>query len=576
MKQRMMIAGFVILAVLMVWLLRLFWLQTFGAHQYSRDSVNLVEQSVRQRMDEYILDDGRARFVDRDGRSLGGEERQVLIVFPHYVKVATTTRNRRLCNILRADMAQWQHFLQRIKTLGKPLAWSLTFSGVPLAVNPEQVKQLQTVRIPGIAVASRYIHANETAVARHIIGAVNDKNPTDDSLVGVSGLERAFNQSERGVPLRRLGWLDYVGELRMVTDDNSYFPLQIVTTLDARLQRQIETEMESQRIAEGAVVVLDREHGDVIVMASRPHWPGVNTRLPGKGDWQNHAIQEMTPGSIFKIVTATAALAEGVETTQSEFVCNGALGKYKFVCWRKSGHGKLTFADAFAQSCNLAFADIASSLTSEMIADYARRFGLGRPIAQILPPVAEHGKHIEQRLLVEEQAGHIFAAATNRRDEGVTLQTAIGQRDVLVTPLQAANMVLTILNNGQLRAPRIVSEIRYRNGQLRESYSPHILQAHDPQLARVAPVIRAWMRQTVIRGTASALNRGDMFVGGKTGTAQIIRNGEKRVNQWFVGFGPQQDARYAIAVVVEAVHPHRPNLALPLTARIMEILANQK
>jgi cell division protein FtsI/penicillin-binding protein 2 len=182
-------------------------------------------------------------------------------------------------------------------------------------------------------------------------------------------------------------------------------------------------------------------------------------------------------------------------------------------------------------------------------------------------------------LLPDEQAGVVFAQTTDKHDEGALMQTAIGQRDVLLTPLQAANMVATILNDGELRAPRVVREIRYRNGQLRESFAPQVLRRGDAKLKEAAPVLRTWMRETVRSGTAQSLSQASVALAGKTGTAQVKlggeRAGEEVVNQWFVGYDVA-DERYAVAVVVEHMAPNDRQVALPIAMRVMNILTQDR
>jgi cell division protein FtsI/penicillin-binding protein 2 len=140
-----------------------------------------------------------------------------------------------------------------------------------------------------------------------------------------------------------------------------------------------------------------------------------------------------------------------------------------------------------------------------------------------------------------------------------------------MTPLQAANMIVTILNEGQLMAPRVVREIQFRSGVPKERFASQIIHTTNPERRRASRILRTWMRDTVTIGTAQSLDSAGEYLEGKTGTAQVFDQGQKKVNQWFVGAVAN---RFAIAVVVENVHPEAPQQALPLTQRLLGILQN--
>src|SRR5690606_15537971 len=115
-------------------------------------------------------------------------------------------------------------------------------------------------------------------------------------------------------------------------------------------------------------------------------------------------------GSIFKIVVAAAALEYGVAAPREKFVCNGEYGKYGFSCWKKDGHGHLTFEEAFAASCNITFAELAKRLTAEQLQHTANMLGIGRPIGweSVVSTNRSAGEVFRQ--FDAEEAGRVFAA----------------------------------------------------------------------------------------------------------------------------------------------------------------------
>ena len=585
MRKRMFFMLLTMMLGLLLWEARILWLQTVGGHDGTNPSASLVEQSVRQRMVSFELDDGRARFFDRNGQSLGGEERRVLVVFPKYKRDLQTATNRekmsrsdeRVRQILQADKRDWHTFIDGLKAEAR--VWQGAQAPFPQGLTVQQAEHLNALQVPGLAVANHYVRRTEQSVGQALIGTVGENarffqriyatsgaglNMPLIPKLGVSGLERSMESKTRGydgeiapVGARSITWLEPNGELRLIDQSSRHYPLRVVTTIDRALQARVEQAMAQMAVREGAVVVLDRRTADVLVMASRSR------------DGHNQALLEAKPGSIFKIAVAAAAVGTRAIGEESHFQCNGSYGKYRFVCWRRAGHGHISAAQAFAFSCNIAFAEMAKRLSPQIIERYAQYLGLAQQVGWSSSDDARF------RQLPEEQPGMIFANRTNMSDEGALIQTAIGQRDVLVSPLQAANMVATILNNGRLQAPRTVREIRYKNGQVRETFHEQVLRPADAEFRRIAPLLRQWMRETVRSGTAKALLRSPHTLAGKTGTAQV-KAGQgasqaEAVHQWFVGYDAA-DERFAVAVLVKHVHPHARQLALPLAARVFDIL----
>jgi len=244
------------------------------------------------------------------------------------------------------------------------------------------------------------------------------------------------------------------------------------------------------------------------------------------------------------------------------------LGKYGLSCWKQGGHGHVTLAEAFAQSCNVAFAALSERLTPEQIADTARRLGLGQTVGW----QGEVGGELFRQLDGEEP-GQFFSGSLSAVDGGAMAQTAIGQRDVRITPLQAANMMLTVLNRGQVVRPRAVSEINYRNGIALRRFAPQTLIDRSEGIsAATAATLQQWMRNVVTSGTGWRLNGSAWPLAGKTGTAQIPLPGGEGENEWFVGYGPADRPRYAAAVMIRKPLEDAEHTAVIVFGEIMDML----
>jgi len=326
--------------------------------------------------------------------------------------------------------------------------------------------------------------------------------------------------------------------------------------------------MSDQNMKRGSVVVLDAHSRDVLAMATLPEFHPSKINIE-QGNWVNRALSQTVPGSIFKTVVAAAVLEEGLVKEDEEFECEGHYGKYGFSCWKEGGHGKLTFSQAFAESCNIAFAKAILRLPADKLEEYAGKLGLMQQVGWHQEPFY---KMESFRQFSGENRGQIFSQGTSNRDEGVLIQTAIGQRDVQMTPLQAANMVATIVDGGKKEEVRVVKEIRYKTGSLFHSFEEKeiIGETISPS---TASKLKDMMEEVVQTGTGRALLDAKWKLAGKTGTAQIA--GGKN-NQWFIGYGPADNPQYVVAVVAEQEDASSSNKVIPIFKNIMNDLASNE
>ncbi|MFE6798775.1 peptidoglycan D,D-transpeptidase FtsI family protein [Paenibacillus chitinolyticus] len=590
---------------------RLFWIQVLRPHRFSSYEVDLVKNSVLQRQKSIVLDTGRGDMYDRNLKPLTGKTIRTAIIFPvHPDYTGSAEQLRKVSEAFGVTADDWKSFVKQVK---EPFLWtgSLTNSGggksggqlassesgesvkEPLELSSSQIALLEASGLSYVQVTDYKTRYPDHPAAAQVIGYIG-QNPerisglyarelaaghlTLTSEIGVSGLEKTFESRLRGIGERTLSVFTDAGKrpldalnARLISPDQSRYPLQLMTTLDSGIQRSIEERMTRRGITKGAVVVLDAANADIVAMASKPSFhPGEINAIDG--DWANLGVKAAAPGSIFKTVVAAAALEKGVVKPDETFDCHGAWGKYGFTCWKKEGHGKLTFEEGFAQSCNIVFGEVMRRLDSDELETYARNLGL-------LTPVGWKGSLTEGAAVAQldgEEGGQLFGAQTPRDDEGVRLQTAIGQRDVQVTPLQAANLVVTVLHRGKARSPRLVKEVRFRDGLTLDSFPPKFLPGAKEVLSpRVTSELLREMRLVVRSGTAGRLDAAKWPLAGKTGTAQVQSGPHETVNQWFIGYGPVDAPRYAVAVVIREAAPEAPSEAVPLAHEIMDMLADQ-
>jgi len=353
----------------------------------------------------------------------------------------------------------------------------------------------------------------------------------DTDMIGKMGLEKLFHEALRGQEGQMVKTINSVG--RNLREEQIIDPQRgadIHTLISLPIQQILEQVFPTEFT--GAALVLDPHTGAIKAMLSRPNFdPNIFLSPISFESWQE--LQEnqpflnrvcgasYPPGSIFKLVTISAALETNIVQPDEEHVCGGFhyFGKRKYWCHKHAGHGVLNTRQALAQSCNILFFNIARQVNIDLLAHYAHQFGLGQPTNMLLP---EKTGLVPTTQWKEQVKGE-------RWWPGETLSAAIGQSYLLVTPMQVARMIGSIFT-GQLVTPRILStqEIESQPVQIRPS-TLRFLQ-HS-------------MKKVVTTGTGRNLNKiKDITIYAKTSTAQTsglqnrFRGKQYREHGWFVGY----------------------------------------
>lgn len=307
----------------------------------------------------------------------------------------------------------------------------------------------------------------------------------------------------------------------------------LTLSIDFTLQRQAMDLLGSRR---GAVVLLDTRTGALRVMASSPGydpnrleeiWP----RLVQMEDSPllNRAVQgAYPPGSAFKVVTAAGALATSPGYAAGTFNCPGFLMVDGYKLTDLSAHGEVDLKKALAVSCNTTFAQLGLKLGSDGFYRTFKTFGLDQDPAAGVPvrpgTLATPGKMSSTELA----------------------SSAIGQGELLVSPLHMALVAAAIANQGVIMRPYLVDSVRDSAGETVQQavYRPWLTATSTD----ISEMIKAGMIDAVRYGTARAAAFSGVQVAGKTGSAQ---NPHGRTHAWFIGFAPAEQARLAVAVVLE-------------------------
>jgi penicillin-binding protein 2 len=432
------------------------------------------------------------------------------------------------------------------------------------------------------------------SLAAHLLGYVGEVNESelrDDTstyrlgdLAGKAGLEKAWDTDLQGTAGGEEVEVDAFGRRVRVLQQVPDLPGNTLTlTLDRDLQETAENALGA---ADGAIVALDPRNGEVLVMVSHPAYDAnIFARGIRRDEWRtlvqdpkhplnNRAVQgQFPPGSTFKIAVAAAALERGVATPASSVSCSGGIpfGNHFFRCWRKGGHGTVSFHTAIVQSCDVFFYTMGQRLGVDPIAEYAHRLGLGIPTGIGL----EH-----------EKTGTIPDTQWKRRRfdqpwfSGETLSVAIGQGYVTATPLQMANFVATVANGGTRYRPRYVKRIDSPDGTSSRETEPEVLGRADLKPSTLAQLHSA-MRDVVMNdsGTGKKARVVGVEVAGKTGTSQVVTMGDRersnkgaeatRDHAWFIAFAPVEAPEIAIACIVEHAGGGGGAIAAPIVQQIL-------
>lgn len=425
--------------------------------------------------------------------------------------------------------------------------------------------------VPGITWREKAIRTYPQGnLAGHVVGYIGEINAEtlarlktqgyrSGDHVGVSGLE---GWGEEYLSGRRGGTLAIIspdGRIVWTLAERPEQPSRdIHTTLDVQLQRAARDILGPHV---GSIVVLDVHNGDVLAMVSHPGYdPGVfvtgttEQRQALLNDPQrpflNRAIAGLyPPGSTFKIVTMSAGMEVLGLTEHHTYYCAGrwdgvADGATRY-CWLRSGHGTLNYLNGLVHSCDTVFWEVGKALNERdphALALYARGFGLGAPTG--LNALDEAGGLIPDP---DWKAAH-YSGAEQEWLPRDAVNMAIGQGDVLATPLQMANLVAAVANGGTLYRPRLVERITsVMEGTVQES-APQVLGQLPVSPANLQVVRRA-MEGVVTYGTASRAFYGATIpMAGKSGTSEAPPH---EPHAWFVGYAPAYDPQIAVAVVLE-------------------------
>jgi penicillin-binding protein 2 len=404
----------------------------------------------------------------------------------------------------------------------------------------------------------RYPHGEMLANTIGYVGEVSPKEldrsdgryrPGD--IVGKAGLEREYNSTLEGTDGMRRVVVNSVGKPVRTLEDIQALPGKpIQLTIDYDLQSIADTDFAGK---EGALIAMDARTGEVLAMVSRPTFNPNDfaVRIPNK-EWQqlnsdpetpllNRAIQaQLAPGSVFKVVMATAMLESKAIPASYKVYCPGYANFYGRVFHCDHAHGEVDLHKAIVASCDVYFYNVGKLLGIDRISYYAKALGLGHLSGIDLP--GEEPGLVPSEAWVERVYHHKWYP-------GSTISVAIGQGAVMVTPIQLARMVAAVASGGKLVQPHLLKD----DTDVKATSFP----LSDDTVEQVTQGMYGVVNEP--DGTTSGLVKlKNIEFCGKTGTAQTMgfdlqnRLGKHlKENGWFVGYAPRRNPEIVVAALVQ-------------------------
>ncbi|MFH1404859.1 MAG: penicillin-binding protein 2 [Patescibacteria group bacterium] len=567
-KKRLRFAIAIVVITFFILVSRGFYLQIIRGEYYHQ----VAEEN---RIQTEMLIPSRGKIYDKFGNTLAENDPSFVLNMMISQIPKDENERSRVLNLI-SDLAGFQR--TDLDLLITEFA-DLPFDNIPIkkGINYEPAMKLaiETAKLPGfsLSISSKRAYTTRSKSLSHVLGYTGKISSDEVNLVGdgyrriddigKGGIEKWAEKSLRGTIGKIVREVDAWGrELNIVSKKDPLAGADVYLTIDLEMQTFIETRlttiMKKANSQRASVVVLDPNTGAVLAMVSLPSFDsnqfsgGVEAgEYKALLDDQNKPLfpraiaGEFPSGSTFKPFVAYAALNEGIINASSTFLSYGGLsiGVWFFPDWKAGGHGYTDVRKAIAESVNTFFYMIGGGFENfeglgvERITQYAKKFGFGEKTGIDLP--GEGTGFLPSKEWKETYKNERWYV-------GDTYHYAIGQGDLLVTPLQMALGTAIIANGGDKIKPHVIQAV---DGGKNSEFLEDKWEPEDNIGPKNIQIVREGMRQTVTRGSAQSLQWLPEQVAGKTGTAQTA--GDRPTHAWFTGFGPYQNPEIAMAVLVE-------------------------
>ncbi len=571
-RNKIIVSFWLVILLLFIILVRLFWVQVVSGEKYSS-----IARGNRVRVQSVQAE--RGIIYDRFNKPLVKNVPKLSLYFiPADLPEEEEPRNELIFKLSQNINMEQEEIAQMFDG-----SESSSYSAVLVKEDLEhkEVVMLEILEdsLPGIMVKTEtrrdYLEKSGLAHVLGYVGRINSnelqkyahRNYELNAYIGKSGVEFFYEDDLRGTNGKQEIEVDAMGGPKKILNKiESQAGNSLILSIDLELQQKL-TEALSKAIRNsyteggGVGIIMDPQSGEILAMVSLPDFDnnffsaGISAQA-----YENYLSDEREPlfnravsgtyppGSIFKPIVAIAALEEGLVNEQKTFLSTGglALDRWFFPDWKYGGHGRVNVVRALAESVNTYFYYIGggyndfTGLGVARITDYARKFNLGEKLRVDLP--GEASGFLPSKQWKEEKKQENWYI-------GDTYHLAIGQGDILVSPLQAVSYMGAIANGGTLYRPHFIKDmVDSKAGSVITDVPDYIIDEGFVDQKNIE-IVRKGLRQAVLSGSAKSLAYLPVSAAGKTGTAQV--GGDRETHAWFTGFAPYDSPRIVMVVLIE-------------------------
>ncbi|WP_040211989.1 stage V sporulation protein D [Clostridium polynesiense] len=552
MRRRMFVALMGITTLFMLLSIRLVYLMLIKGPEYKA----MAQEQWTSRV---LIDAKRGRILDTNYNELAvsGNVYRVDLDLNAIKKYITDYNKKHKEQISNEDLAlkigealEMDKF-EVLKKLESKLPSGAPMQSAILARRIEKVQadKLKALKINGVLISpdTKRFYPNNNFLA-HVLGV------TDSDGKGLTGIEYKYEEELKGSPGVRLAEIDRnSGELPYTISEYTK-PIEgkdVVLTIDEKIQFFAEKAANQALIDNKAlavtIVVMNPKNGEVLALVNKPDY---DPNKPREGaanydelqkKWRNRAVSDtFEPGSIFKVITAAAAMQEGKVGEHDTFTCGGSttIANRTIKCWKSGGHGTQNFSDIIKNSCNIGFIQLGQKLGKENLHKYIKLFGFGEKSGVDLPGEAN---------------GIIMPLEKMTEVDLATI--SFGQANTVGT-MQFMAAFNTIANNGVWIRPHLMKEIvhtdedgtRISDKKFENLGKKKIIDEGNTK------TLRSYLERVVTEGSAKKAMIEGYHIGGKTGTAQKVINGVYAPSKYissFVGMAPIDDPQITLMVTID-------------------------
>lgn len=544
-KKRMTVVLLGILLMFSLLTVRLFYLMIIQGNYLS-------DKATEQWTSEVKIAAKRGRILDRNGNELALSANVYRVdldlnAIRKYNKDTGTSMDtlaEKLSQAVEMEKADVLKKLTQTLPNGEPMG----SANLVRRIEKDEADKVEGLGLKGVMISpdTKRYYPNDNFLS-HVLGTTNSDGE------GLTGVELTYNKYLAGTPGMRITELDrHSSEVPSIISEYTK-PIEgkdVELTIDENIQMFLEKAanqaMNDTKAKAVTIIAANPETGEIYGMVNKPDFNPNDPRGSAKSNeelqriWRNRAVNDTyEPGSIFKIITATAAMEEGIVTPEDSFTCGGSIkvGSNTIKCWKAGGHGTQPFPDIIKNSCNVGFVQLGQKIGKETLQKYIELFGFGKVSGIDLPG----------------EAKGIIKPVDKMSD--VDLATiSFGQTNT-ANPIQFLAAINAVANDGVWIRPHVMKEISYTDENGEKHEEPYDNQGTKRLVsAETTQTLRKYLERVVTEGSGKNTYIEGYHIGGKTGTAQKVIDGKYAPGKYissFVGMAPIDDPKITVLVSID-------------------------